>query len=207
MEDLVESSKSLPLTKSRAVNYDEFFVLSTRLKGSLPEDIKKAERLAKEGQQVVVTARAEAQRTVTEAQNESQRVLSDSRSQSERIVAEARTRGDRVLEDARREAERIIADAQQHAEQLVADHAITARAQQAADQMEQAAVQESQHLRQQADDYAYDILDRAETVMRKLVIGLEHGKTQLNPPQQHVGYSDEQSYGTDRDLSGNDSDQ
>jgi cell division septum initiation protein DivIVA len=206
MEDLVESSKSLPLTKSRVVDYDAFFILSTRLKGSLPEDIKKAEKLAKEGQQVVVTARAEAQRTVTEAQNESQRVLGDSRSQSERIVSEARTRGDRVLEDARREAERIIADAQQHAEQLVADHAITARAQQAADQMEQAAVQESQHLRQQADDYAYDILDRAETVMRKLVIGLEHGKTQLNPPQQNVSYVEEHSYGTDQEMSENEID-
>jgi cell division septum initiation protein DivIVA len=200
MEDLVESSKSLPLTKSRIVDYDAFFVLSTRLKGSLPEDIKKAEKLAREGQQVVVTARAEAQRTVTEAQNESQRVLGDSRSQSERIVAEARTRADRVLEDARREAERIIADAQQHAEQLVADHAITSRAQQAADQMEQAAVQESQHLREQADDYAFDILDRAETVMRKLVIGLEHGKAQLNPPQQHVNYAEEHSYGTGQEM-------
>jgi cell division septum initiation protein DivIVA len=166
----------------------------------LPEDIKKAEKLAREGQQVVVTARAEAQRTVTEAQNESQRVLGDSRSQSERIVAEARTRADRVLEDARREAERIIADAQQHAEQLVADHAITSRAQQAADQMEQAAVQESQHLREQADDYAFDILDRAETVMRKLVIGLEHGKAQLNPPQQHVNYAEEHSYGTGQEM-------
>jgi vacuolar-type H+-ATPase subunit H len=132
--------------------------------------------------------------------------LGDSRSQSERIVAEARTRADRVLEDARREAERIIADAQQHAEQLVADHAITARAQQAADQMEQAAVQESQHLRQQADDYAYDILDRAETVMRKLVIGLEHGKTQLNPPQQHVNYAEEHNYGTDQGMSENETD-
>ncbi|MEO6906894.1 MAG: hypothetical protein ABI210_03295 [Abditibacteriaceae bacterium] len=199
----MESSKSLPLTKSRIVDYDTFFVLSTRLKGSLPEDIKKAEKLAREGQQVVVTARAEAQRTVTEAQNEAQRVLGDSHSQSERIVSEARTRGDRVLEDARREAERIIADAQQHAEQLVADHAVTARAQQSADQMEQAAVQESQHLREQADDYAFDILDRAETVMRKLLIGLEHGKAQVNPPQQSMNYVEEHSYGTDQEVRGN----
>lgn len=196
MEDLMDSSKSLPLTKNRIVDYDAFLVLSTRLKGALPEDIKKAEKLAREGQQVVVTARAEAQRTVTEAQSEAQNVLGDSRSQGERIVAESRTRADRVLEDARREAERIIADSQQHAEQLVSDHAITSRAQQAADQMEQAAIQESNHLRQQADDYSYDILDRAETVMRKLVIGLEHGKAQLSPQgetatfEENAGYND-----------------
>lgn len=177
------------------VNEDEFFNLSHRLKGSLPEDIKKAEKLAREGQQVVTTARSEAQRTMTDAQNEAQNVMGDAKSQSDRIVSEARVRGDRVLEDARREAERIIADAQQHAEQLVAEHAITGRAQQAADQMEQAAVQESTHLREQADDYAYDILDRAETVMRKLVIGLEHGKAQLNHQPANTSYEAHAAYG------------
>jgi len=201
----VETSKGLPLTKCRAVDYDAFFTFTERLKSALPEDIKKAEKLAREGQQVVVTARAEAQRTVTEAQSEAQNVLGDAKSQSERIVSESRTRADRVLEDARREAERIIADAQQHAEQLVAEHAVTNRAQQAADQMEQAAIQESNHLRQQADNYAYDILDRAETVMRKLVIGLEHGKAQLSP--QDSDYTGDEAYSSASEISEDDANQ
>ena len=182
LEHLVESSKSMPLTHHKIVDEDAFFVLTQRLKNALPEDIKKAEKLARQSEQVVTSANSEAKRMVTDAQNEAQHLVGDARSQAERSVEDARGRSDRMIEDARREAERILADAQQHAEQLVADHTITQRATQTAEQTEQVASREADDMRRQADDYAFDILDRTETILNKLMTGVQQGKNQIQQP-------------------------
>jgi vacuolar-type H+-ATPase subunit H len=101
-----------------------------------------------------------------------------------------------MIEDARREAERILADAQQHAEQLVAEHTITQTATQTAEKTEQAALREAEDLRRQADDYAYDILDRTEVILNKLMSGVQQGKNQI---QQPVSNDDEVSYSNNYD--------
>lgn len=172
----------MPLTHHKIVDEDAFFVLTQRLKNALPEDIKKAEKLARQSEQVVTSANSEAKRMVTDAQSEAQHMVSDARAAADRTVEDARSRSDRMIEDARREAERIVADAQQHAEQLVAEHTITKRAGEAAEKTEQVALREAEELRRQADDYAYDILDRTETILQKLVTGVQQGKNQLQEP-------------------------
>ena len=172
----------MPLTHHKIVDEDAFFVLTQRLKNALPEDIKKAEKLARQSEQVVTSANSEAKRMVTDAQNEAQHLVGDARSQAERSVEDARGRSDRMIEDARREAERILADAQQHAEQMVADHTITQRATQTAEKTEQDALREADDMRRQADDYAYDILDRTETILNKLTLGVQQGKSQIQEP-------------------------
>ena len=182
LEQLVDGSRSVPLTNTKMVDEDQFYVLTTQLRKALPEDIKKAELLARKSEQVVSTATNEAQRMVSDAQNEAQHLVSDARSAADRAQQEARNRSDRILEDARREAERIVADAQQHAEQLVAEHSITQRSQQVAMDTEQTATRDADELRRQADDYAYDILDRTETILHKLMTGVQHGKDQLAQP-------------------------
>jgi cell division septum initiation protein DivIVA len=194
LEHLVEGSKSMPLTHHKIVDEDQFFVLTQRLKNALPEDIKKATELARKTASVVENANSEAKRMVTDAQNEAQHLVGDARSQADRAVEDARSRSERMIEDARREAERILADAQQHAEQLVADHTITQTATQAAEKTEQTALREAEDLRRQADDYAYDILDRTEVILNKLMTGVQQGKNQI---QQPAPMSDESSYSDD----------
>jgi cell division septum initiation protein DivIVA len=191
LEHLVEGSKSMPLTHHKIVDEDQFFVLTQRLKNALPEDIKKATELARKTASVVENANSEAKRMVTDAQNEAQHLVGDARSQADRAVEDARSRSERMVEDARREAERILADAQQHAEQLVAEHTITQTATQTAEKTEQDAAREAEDLRRQADDYAYDILDRTEVILNKLMTGVQQGKHQL---QQPAATSDETSY-------------
>ena len=173
----------MPLTHHKIVDEDQFFVLTQRLKGVLPEDIKKAEKLARQSEQVVSSATSEAQRMVADAQNEAQHMVSEARSTADRATQESKTRAERIIDDARREAERIVADAQQHAEQLVSEHSITQRAQQGGHETEQTAQRESEELRRQADDYAYDILDRTETILSKLLVGVQHGKDQISQPR------------------------
>jgi cell division septum initiation protein DivIVA len=196
LEHLVEGSKSMPLTHHKIVDEDAFFVLTQRLKNALPEDIKKATELARKTASVVENANSEAKRMVTDAQNEAQHLVGDARAQADRAVEDARSRSDRMIEDARREAERILADAQQHAEQLVAEHTITQTATQTAEKTEQAALREAEDLRRQADDYAYDILDRTEVILNKLMSGVQQGKNQI---QQPVSNDDEVSYSNNYD--------
>ena len=179
LETLVESSKSMPLTNHKLVDEDAFFVLTQRLKNALPEDIKKATDLARKTATVVENANNEAKRMVTDAQNEAQHLVGDARAQADRAVEDARARAERTIEDARREAERIVADAQQHAEQLVAEHTITQRTTETPEKTELEANRDAQDLRRQADDYAYDILDRTETILQKLINGVQQGKDQI----------------------------
>ena len=187
LEHLVESSKGIPLaTHKKIVDEDQFYVLTQRLKSALPEDIKKAEKLARQSEQVVSSASSEAQRMVSDAQNEAQHLVTDARSAADRAAQEGKTRADRIIDDARREAERIVADAQQHAEQLVAEHSITQRATQIGHDTEQNANRDAEELRRQADDYAYDILDRTETILNKLMSGVQQGKDQISQPRTPV---------------------
>lgn len=183
----------MPLTHHKIVDEDAFFVLTQRLKNALPEDIKKATELARKTASVVENANSEAKRMVTDAQNEAQHLVGDARSQADRALEDSRSRSERMVEDARREAERILADAQQHAEQLVADHTVTQTAEKTAEKTEQAALREAEDLRRQADDYAYDILDRTETILNKLMTGVQQGKNQIQQPVQtsdDISYSD-----------------
>ena len=182
MEQLVENGKGA--FGKRVINEEEFFVLLTRLKSALPEDLKKAERLARDTDRVVSSAQGEAQRVLSEAQSEAQRLVGDARSQADRAVQDSRQRSERIIDEARREAERIMADAQQHAEQLVAENSITQRAQQLAETTQQTAVREADEIRMQADDYALEVLERVENVLHRLTSGVQAGKDQMRQINQ-----------------------
>lgn len=162
------------------ISEEDFYDLTHKLKKALPEDLKKADKLSRDSDRVVSGAHSEAQRLLGEAQGESQRVVGDARSQADRTIADSRSHSERIIEDARREAERIVADAQQHAEQLVAENTITQRAQQFSEATHNAALHESEEMRHQADNYAFEVLEKVELVMHKLLHGVEQGKEQIN---------------------------
>lgn len=183
LEQLVENGKGHFFGRVM-IDEEAFFDQTSKLKKALPEDLKKAERVSRESDRVVTGAHNEAQRLVADAQAEAQRLVSDARSAADRTVADARSHSDRIVEDARREAERIIADAQQHAEQLVAEHVITQRAQQFAEETHQAALGDSREMRDQADQYAYDVLDKTSTVLQRLLGSVEQGKDQIRQNHQ-----------------------
>lgn len=192
MEQLVQDSKSF-LGKV-VVPEDEFYIQITKLKKALPKDIAKATEVTQKSERVlsgaqteasrlVTDAQAEANRLMTEAQSETKRMADEIRAEAERVRQESRERADRIVEDARREAERIVSDAQQHAEQLIAEDTIMQRAQQAAQLLHEQSVQEANEMKQHADAYAYEVLDRAGQVLSKLVMGVEAGKDHLRQIQ------------------------
>jgi len=133
---------------------------------------------------VVTGAHNEAHRLVSDAQGEAQRLVADARAAADRTIQDSRSHSDRIIEDARREAERIVADAQQHAEQLVAEHVITQRSQEFAETTHQHAQADAQEMRDQADQYALEVLEKTSTILQKLLGGVEQGKNQIHQNRQ-----------------------
>ena len=183
LEQIVHDSKMHVFDKV-LIDENAFYLQISKLKKALPQDIQKAERLTRDTDRVLSGAQSEAHRLVTDAQSEAQRVEGEARARAQRVENDARQHSDRIIEDARREAERIIADAQQHAEQLISEHTISQRAQQAAEATHQAALRDAQDMRVQADNYAYEVLEKAGLALQRLLNGVEQGKDQIRQMQQ-----------------------
>src|SRR6266571_8336640 len=66
LESRVESSKQI-LNHAVWVDLDEFFELTRRIKANLPDEIKRAARVSREGNRIVEDARDEARRMLDEA--------------------------------------------------------------------------------------------------------------------------------------------
>jgi cell division septum initiation protein DivIVA len=166
------------------INEEEFYIQVTKLKKALPKSLDEAQKITREAERILSGAKNEANRLMSDAQSESKRLIDDARSEAERARGDARSHADRIVEDARREAERIVADAQQHAEQLVAEDTIMQRAQDAAIALHEQAQHDAQAMRDHADQYAFEVLDRTSAVLNKLVVGVEAGKDHLRQIQQ-----------------------
>lgn len=201
LEQLVEAGKGRFFGKV-FVDEEAFYVLTTKLKKSLPKDLQEAAKVTQQSTKIMSGAETEAHRLLSDAQEESQRLRSDARAQSDRMIQNAREDHDRIIEEARREAERIEADARQHAEQLVAEHTITQSAKQSAeeihrnlvdetDELRRVTIEESTEMRAQADEWAIARLEQLETILQKLMISVEQGKGQMTAPptSSNAGYN------------------
>ena len=73
LEQIVEEGKGF--FGKKLINEEEFFTKIARLKSVLPEDIRNAEKLARDTDRVVKSAQSEAQRLVADAQQEAERML------------------------------------------------------------------------------------------------------------------------------------
>lgn len=173
------------------------------------EDLmKKAEAVVKSAQgeadRLIDNAEREAERLVTDARTRAERSVSEAKALAERTVAEAKAHSERLTEDTRNRAERTIDDANllsqktveegnqraAHAEEearkravvMVAEHEITLRATEEADLTRQTAQNDAEEMRRQADDYAFEVLDKISGVLDKLGSSVEAGKGALRQP-------------------------
>jgi vacuolar-type H+-ATPase subunit H len=97
--ELVESAKSMPLSASVLVNKAEILALLDELRGALPEELREAQWVIKDRDDVVDGGRKEAERIVAEARTEAARLVS-------------RTE---VVQSATKEAERVVEEAKENA--------------------------------------------------------------------------------------------
>ena len=84
LEDLVETSRHF-FNKAWGIDVEEFYILTNKIKASLPDDVRKATRLTKDSQRIVDEARMEAESIVDRAKKESERLLKDAHTEVERM--------------------------------------------------------------------------------------------------------------------------
>jgi len=110
LEARVEGGKQI-LNHAVWVDLDEFFELTRRIKSNLPDEIKRAARVSREGNRIVEDAREEARRTLDEARAEAERLVRTARAEAEHLIETGE-----IQRLATERATQIVAQAEQRAE-------------------------------------------------------------------------------------------
>jgi len=112
LEEHVESSKQV-MNKAIWVDLDEFFARTNKIRASLPDEIRRATRIAREGQRILEDAKEESRRLLEEARAEAEKTITAARAEAERLVAASE-----VQRIATEKAAEIIHAAEQRSEEL-----------------------------------------------------------------------------------------
>lgn len=202
LEDQVEATPRGPFGTLFRFDEDRFHMTVMKIRANLPEDLKRASRLAREMEQASVdckqaeqkvlsdareAARAELERARAEAAQlrdaarlAAAKMTEEAHAEASRMVSDAETDAARMIEDARRTGFGMLDAAQLQAEQAVADSEITARATAHGKQIRSEAEAEAAAIRAGADDYARDVLANLEMVLGKTLQQVQLGREHLN---------------------------
>ena len=139
---------------------------------------------------MVGEANTKAERTISEANGRSERAIADSKARAEKMVADAEALAKDTIDEANTRAGHIEADARSHADEMVAEHSVTLRATEEAEQLIRSANRDAEGLRDHADAYAIDVLDKVSGVLEKLQTSVNQGKSVLRPAPKNDDYGD-----------------
>jgi len=112
LETQVEASKQI-MNHAVWVDLDEFFEITRRIKSSLPDEIKRASKVSREGNRILDDAREEARRMLDEARAEAERLVRTARAEAERLIETGE-----IQRLATERATQIVAQAEQRADQV-----------------------------------------------------------------------------------------
>ena len=107
LEELFNASRAVPFSRNILVDEDKFLDLIDQMRVSIPEEIKKSQKMLTDRDRTLAQAQEQAERTLRIARDQSAEILEqDSR------VEEAKIRSGRILEQSRLDAEatRLEAD-------------------------------------------------------------------------------------------------
>ena len=115
MEILISNSKAMPITGKLMVDKDKLTELVDQLRLGVPQEVKAAEEVLSQKEQIMNLAMADARRAKAKAEDEFSQQLTQSEQQrrAEEILEEAQDRASRILQMAEAEAQnrRTEADA------------------------------------------------------------------------------------------------
>lgn len=110
LEQILAESRRLPLTSSLVVDEDRIFNIVDQMRVSIPEEVKRANRVEAEKERILAQAKEEADRIRDLAKQEASELV-----RRDSIMGSAQQRSDTILERARREAEIMRAESDVYA--------------------------------------------------------------------------------------------
>ena len=102
LTEMVETARSMPMSASCIVNRSEMLTLLDEVREMLPSELREAQFVIKDRDEVVEEGRRRAERLVNEAVVERDRLVSETE-----VVRQAEREADRVIEDANENARRM----------------------------------------------------------------------------------------------------
>ncbi len=143
---------------------EEIGIQITKIRGSLPQELRTAVNTVRESERIMDTAKEDAVMTLDNAKKESERVLID-----------ARREGDRIIEQAKLQQERMVAESE-----------ILKLSKAQSEEIRHAADREAVNMRRGAEKYAHDVLSQLEGVVVKVMTSIEKGKQEVARPEPSV---------------------
>jgi cell division septum initiation protein DivIVA len=110
LEEITKAGRRLPMGNYRAVNEAEVWPLLDQMRISIPDEVRRAERIIREKERTLAQAHEEAERIVALARKEAAKLSSE-----HAIAQTAEGRANVIRERAEREADGIRAGADQYA--------------------------------------------------------------------------------------------
>ena len=154
IEDLVESSRSVPLSASIMVNKAEILDLLDQAREALPEDLVAADAVVADADAVL--GRAD---SLDQANERAAQIRADAEEEAERMRSRANDEATALVSQARADAEATIADANAQAARIVSTENIVRMAEDRAREIVADAKRSATSLREGADDYVASSLD------------------------------------------------
>jgi len=114
LEEALTKSGRMIFTRRLLVEEGQAISLLDRLRAAIPEEVRRAQQVLRERDQILEQARRQAQRIAEQAQREAAVRLEE-----EGLLDEAKQQSGRLLEDARREAEKVRQGADQYAREVL----------------------------------------------------------------------------------------
>lgn len=126
IEDVLDESSKLPLSSKVLIDKEEILDIITEIRSNLPEEINRANWVAKERQRIIKEAKEEAKNTVMLAKEEANIILSkaeykkDDLIDSTEIVKESTQRAEEILNIAESKANEMKSNAFEYSDKLLA---------------------------------------------------------------------------------------
>ena len=187
IEDLVESSRAVPLSASIMVNKAEILDLLDQAREALPEDLVAADAVVADADAVlgradsaaetrIAEANSRASSTLDQANERAAQILADAEEEAERTRSRANEEATALVSQARSDAEATIADANAQAARIVSTENIVRMAEDRAREIVSEAKRSAASLREGADDYVASSLDELAHLISDLARRTDAGR-------------------------------
>lgn len=169
LEKMIEDPWTMgPITYG--LKHDEIIMQVSKIRASLPQDLKNAASTMRESERIMEEARTDATGILDNARKEAERIVAESRSEAERTSNEARLNHDRVLAEAKLQQERMVSDSE-----------ILKLSKAQSEEIRASADRDALTMRRGAEKYTYDVLTQMEGVLGKAMTAIERGKSEIAP--------------------------
>ncbi|HYG56956.1 MAG TPA: hypothetical protein VD902_02665 [Symbiobacteriaceae bacterium] len=115
LEDAISQATKVPLTGKVLIDPEDFLSLIDEMRELLPQEIRDANRVARDREHILSEAREQAESTVREAQSLAQRLTAESA-----VTRDAQAQADALIDQAKRVAREIRQNALEWADELFA---------------------------------------------------------------------------------------